>query len=77
MAYIGLAVGLGARLGIIRRIEKTLRDKGAISKKTRVTPEEAGISSRAELNLLNFMIERGRVETAEDGKIWLKRQRRQ
>jgi len=72
MAYIGLIAGLAARQGLIRNIEKKLRDKGAVSKKTRVALEEAGISSRVELNMLRYLVEQGKIGKARDGKIWWK-----
>jgi hypothetical protein len=72
MAYIGLIAGLGARQGLIRKIEKKLRDKGAVSKKTRVALEEVGISSRVELNMVRYLVEQGKIGKARDGKIWWK-----
>lgn len=70
MAYVGIA----GRQGLIRRIEKKLREKGAISEKTRVTMEEAELSSGFELNMVKFLVGQGKIGKAKDGKIWWKEQ---
>lgn len=71
MAYIG-AILAGVRHGQIRNIEKKLREKGAVSKRTRVTPEEAGVTSGRELGWLNYLVGQGKVGKAKDGKVWWK-----
>lgn len=70
MSYIGVLAA--ARIGARKNIEKKLRRKGAISRKTAVTPEEAEITSKRELGWLNRLIEQGIVGKTKDGKVWWK-----
>jgi hypothetical protein len=71
MALYGIAAGMGRR-GSIKRIERKLREKNAITRKSRVLPEEAGIISKRELGWLNHLINDGKVGRTKDGKVWWK-----
>jgi hypothetical protein len=71
MALYGVIAGMGRRASI-KRIESKLREKNAITRKSRVLPEEAGITSKRELGWLNYLINDGKVGRTEDGKVWWK-----
>jgi hypothetical protein len=71
MALYGIAAGMGRR-GAIKRIEMKLREKGAVSMKNRVLPEEAGITSKRELGWIDYLVKQGRVGRTKDGKLWWK-----
>lgn len=71
MAFYGGMVG-AIKAGQIKRIENKLRRAGAISAKTAVMPEAAGITSEPESGLLNHLVKQGRVGRTEDGGVWWK-----
>lgn len=52
MSYIGVLAA--ARTGARKHVENKLRRKGAISRKTAVTPEEAEIASKRELGWIDY-----------------------
>lgn len=56
----------------MKNIEKKLRRKGAVSRKTAVTPEEAEITSKRELGWIDYLVKQGKVGRTEDGKVWWK-----
>jgi len=70
MSYIGVLAA--ARIGAMKNIEKKLLKKGAVSRRTAVTPEEAEITSKRELGWLNHLIKKGKIGKTKDGKVWWK-----
>jgi hypothetical protein len=72
MALYGIAAVMG-RIGSIKRIEMKLHQKGAVSMKNRVLPEEAGIISKRELGWIEYLVQQGKVGRTKDGKVWWKR----
>jgi hypothetical protein len=71
MAFYGVIAG-AARTAAIRRIQSKLREKGAVSRKNAVMPEEAGMTSRVELTGLENLVREGKVGKTKDGRVWLK-----
>lgn len=63
-------LGALGRIAAINMIKKKLLDKGAISRKTRIMPEEAGLTSRRELGWVEHLAEQGRIGKTKDGKVW-------
>jgi hypothetical protein len=70
MAFYGIVAGMGIRTAMTKAIEKKLREKGAVSRKTRIMPEEAGITSKRELGWIDHLAKQGRIGRTKDGKIW-------
>jgi hypothetical protein len=75
LAYYGVIAGVvagNARRALTKSIEKKLRNGGAISAKTAVTPEAAAITSGEELRWMKNLVKQGKVGRTRDGRAWWK-----
>lgn len=75
MAIFGTIAGViggNTRRAAMKSVEKKLRDGGAVSSKTAITPKAAKITSKGELWGLDYLVKRGTVGRTEDGKYWWK-----
>lgn len=72
MAFYGIVAGMGRKTAMIKVIKKKLIEKGAVSPKTAVTPEEAGITSKRDVEWINRFINEGKIGQTKHGKIWWK-----